>query len=275
MKSEHRPRLVVLVPAYNEADRIEPTLRSYLTHTKLNTVCDMTVVPVLNGCKDTTREVVDAVAAQFPDKMSVLEDTRPIGKGGATIMGFKYPWNADYVGFTDADNSTTPDMYVRLIQTLIDTPNLDCAIASRYIAGARVQGKMFTRVVMSETFSAIVNILFWLGIKDTQCGAKILTQEAVNTILPKLHLKNMAFDVNMLVALRHHHKSIQEVAIDWNDDTQSSLTGKAHITSFFMLWSLVRMRISLSPLKGLYRALLMPIDKWLWTTRLGHMWEEF
>ena len=166
-------------------------------------------------------------------------------------------------------------MFSRLMRHIIKKNELDCAIASRYIAGSHVHGKAFTRVLMSETFSMLVNLLFWLGIRDTQCGAKVLRHDAVKKILPDLRIKNMAFDVNLLVALKRKKFAIDEVAIDWQDDTKSSLTGKAHITSLLMVWSLVRMRISLSPFQGMYRAIGMRLDRWLWEKVMKQNWEEF
>jgi len=275
METFQKITLTLLIPSYNEENRIEPTLRDYLTNKELNDLCDLKIVPVLNGCRDDTLGVVQKVKNEFNNKIEIIEEKAGIGKGGALILGFSQKWNTDFVGFTDADNSTTPEMFARLVKEMIADEKLDCAIASRYIEGSKIKGKAFTRIIMSETFSTIVNLLFWLKIRDTQCGAKILKTSSLAKILPELKIKNMSFDVNLLVSLKKNLLKIKEVPIEWQDDQESSLTGKAHITSFLMLWSLIRMRISLSPFKTLYRKVLMPLDKWMWVNKMKQNWEEF
>jgi glycosyltransferase involved in cell wall biosynthesis len=270
-----KPRVTLLVPAYNEENRIELTLRDYLGSSVLNEICELKIVAVLNGCEDNTKGVVENVAKDFIGRLEIIEEKKKIGKGGALILGFSQSWDSDFVGFTDADNSILPDMFARLIITFIENSELDAVITSRYMKGANVYGKTFTRAVMSKVFSIIVNLFFFLGIYDTQCGAKLLKKSAVDIILPDLKIKNMAFDVNLLVSLRRRKLQIKEVPIDWKDNKDSSFKGRAHIVSLLMLWSLVRMRISLSPLQTMYKTLLMPLDKWLWVDKLGQNWEEF
>ena len=51
-------------------------------------------------------------------------------------------------------------------------------------------------------FHAIVQLLFWLNIHDTQCGAKVMKCEVVEKIHPYLHIADMAFDINLLVAIK-------------------------------------------------------------------------
>ena len=267
--------LIILIPAFNEENRITSTLDEYLNSDAISDLVDFKIKVILNGCKDNTFDKVANQIQKFPDKISLIEEKKPIGKGGAIKLGFQDSLDFDYLGYVDADGSTSAAMYARLIQRLLEKPELDGAIASRYIKGSNVYGKAFKRKIMSGSFSSLVNILFFFGIRDTQCGAKIFKKEAITEILPEIKVSNMAFDVNLLFLLKKTKKNLEEVAIDWQDDKESSLTGKVHIISFFMLYSIFRLRIVYSPFKGIYKKIILPFDKWLWIKVFKQNWENW
>ena len=82
------PSLLLLIPAYNEENRIEPVLRDYAQYFRQNYPGKFQIVVVLNGCVDDTLGVVRRVEAEF-GAISALEFKEPIGKGGALIEGLK------------------------------------------------------------------------------------------------------------------------------------------------------------------------------------------
>jgi glycosyltransferase involved in cell wall biosynthesis len=102
------PSLVLLIPAYNEEERIGPVLRRYAEFFRANYSGRFEMVVVLNGCRDNTLGVVDAAAAEFSE-IRALEFLNPIGKGGALIEGLKLAPTADLIGYVDADGATPPE----------------------------------------------------------------------------------------------------------------------------------------------------------------------
>ena len=78
------PSLLILIPAYNEESRIEPTLRNYAQFFGAHYAGEFRLVVVLNGCRDNTLGVVQRVARDHPC-ISFLDFKAPIGKGGALI----------------------------------------------------------------------------------------------------------------------------------------------------------------------------------------------
>ncbi len=86
--AEVHPSVLLLIPAYNEEDRIEPVLRGYAEYFRRNYPGKFQTVVVLNGCRDNTLGVARRVEAEFPE-VSALEFPAPIGKGGALIEGLR------------------------------------------------------------------------------------------------------------------------------------------------------------------------------------------
>ena len=82
------PSLLLLIPAYNEEERIGPVLRRYAEFFRGNYSGHFEIVVVLNGCRDNTLAIVEAAASEFPE-IRALEFVNPIGKGGALIEGLK------------------------------------------------------------------------------------------------------------------------------------------------------------------------------------------
>ncbi len=255
--SQAASSLLLLIPAYNEEKRIEPVLRQYAEHFR-NYPGQFQLVVVLNGCVDDTLGVVQRVAAEYPC-IRALEFAAPIGKGGALIEGLKLARLADLVGFVDADGATPPAAFHDLVRRC---EQADCVIGSRWLAGAVLhQSQSGQRRFASRGFHAIVQFLFRMGIRDTQCGAKVMRREAVEKIHPSLRIADMAFDINLLYALKRAGYRILEVPTEWTDKVGSKVTlGR---TSLTMLLSVIRLRLIYSPF---YRFLgpLRPLEGWVY-----------
>ena len=252
------PSLLLLIPAYNEEARIEPVLREYAAFFRQNYSGPFQLVVVLNGCRDNTLGVVQRVAKTYPS-VGWMDFPAPIGKGGALIEGLKLAGQAEVVGYVDADGATGPEAVLKLIPHL---EQADCVIGSRWLPGAVLhQAQTTRRRFASRIFHLIVQILFWMNIRDTQCGAKVLHRTAVEKIHGALRIADMAFDINLLYTLKRAGCTILEVPTEWTDQMGSKVVlGK---TSFTMLLSVLRLRLVYSPF---YRMLkpLRPIETWLY-----------
>src|SRR5262245_30792480 len=200
---------MLLIPAYNEEQRIEPKLREYTELFRRNYAGRLQLVVVLNGCRDNTLGVVNRVARDFPE-ISALNFTDPIGKGGALIEGLKLAPNADLIGYVDADGATGPKAFSALVHL---TAQADCVIGSRWLPGAVLhQSQPWLRRFFSRVFHAIVRSLFWsMNIADTQCPAKVMRRAAVEKIHSSLRIADLAFDVNLLYSLKRAGFRIMEV----------------------------------------------------------------
>ncbi len=252
------PSLLILIPAYNEERRIEPVLRAYARFFEKNYSGKFRLVVVLNGCTDHTLGVVETVSAEFP-QVSALEFPAPIGKGGALIEGLRLAALGDLIGYVDADGATPPHAFLDLVKAIGPA---DCVIGSRWLPGAVIHASQSSkRQFASRVFHLIVQLLFWMNIRDTQCGAKVMKREVVEKIHPFLRIADMAFDINLLVAVRRAGFRILEVPTEWTDQVGTKVTLAR--TSLTMFLSVVRIRLIYSPFYRMLRP-LRPLEGWVY-----------
>lgn len=252
------PSLLLLIPAYNEARRIEPVLRDYGRYFQENYQGKFQLVVVLNGCRDNTLEVVRRVAADYP-AISTLEFADPIGKGGALIEGLKLAPLADLIGYVDADGATPPRAFHDLVKR---AGQADCVIGSRWLPGSVLHVEQSgKRRFASRMFHLIVEALFGMHIRDTQCGAKVLHREAVERIHSSLRIADMAFDINLLYSLKRAGYRVLEVPTEWTDKIGSKVT--LFRTSLTMFLSVIRIRLIYSPFYRWLRP-LRPLETWIY-----------
>jgi len=252
------PSVLLLIPAYNEEARIGPVLRRYAEHFSANYRGHFQIVVVMNGCRDNTKGVVAAVARDF-DCVSALDFPEPIGKGGALIEGLRLAALTELIGFVDADGATPPEAYQRLIDQLGDH---DCVVGSRWLPGAVVRTRQSRkRRFASRTFHLIVQFLFWMNIRDTQCGAKVMRCAAVEAVHGQLRIADMSFDINLLYSLKRAGYRLIEVPTEWADQGGSTVVlGRTSLTMFL---SAVRLRLVYSPLRPVLRW-LAPLEAWIY-----------
>jgi len=254
------PSLLILIPAYNEERRIEPVLRDYAEFFGKNYSGEFQIVVVLNGCTDNTLGVVRRVGAEF-SAVHALEFREAIGKGGALIEGLKLAEHADLIGYVDADGATPPQAMLTLLGRM---DKADCVVGSRWLAGAVLhQSQTHLRRFISRSFHLIVETLFWMHIKDTQCPCKVIRRTAVERIHPTLLIADLAFDVNLLVSLKRAGLVVLEVPIEWTDKVGSKVTSSLFRSSLTMLLSVVRIRLIYSPFYKLMRP-LRPLEGWVY-----------
>ena len=220
-------KLIIIIPAYNEQDRIGKTLRSYhqfFAALKQQGELDFEFVVVLNGCKDNTLGVVQEVQEVFGEDEIHILDLIEAGKGLAVIEGFKDALTRpnDYIGFVDADMATEPPYFFELIDQIGD---YDGIIASRYMKGSTVKPprpwiKEWGRKLI---YNKMVKSLFGLDYEDTQCGAKLFKPELIEAIIDDMSEGQWAFDVELLYLAKKHGFRVVEVPTVWFDQEGSKL----------------------------------------------------
>ena len=229
----------LVIPAYNEEKRIRKVLETY---TKSLEGLNYEIIVVCNGCRDRTEDIVrDFVQKNHLKNLRVLVFKEKLGKGGAVIQGFKVA-KGKFMGFVDADLSTSPQEFLKLVR-ILEKEKLDGVIGSRKIKGAKILiPQPFFRRFASKCFNIIVRALFGLPFKDTQCGAKVFNAEAIKSILTELKLKGFEFDVEILWRLKKRGFRVKEVPIVWKHEKGSSFSLK---NSPKMLINLIRLRFNI------------------------------
>ena len=227
----------IVIPAYNEEKNILNTLETYYRFFK-KTAKKFEIIVVCDGCYDQTPNIVKEFKKDKPEIKLLLFNKR-LGKGGGIIEGFKFA-KGDIVGFTDADSSTSAEEFGKIIKEL---DYYDCAIGSRGLKESKfLKEQPIKRRVLGWFFRQYVNCLFGLGIKDTQCGAKIFKKSAIKDILSDMKITGFAFDVEILYRFKKMGYKIKEVGIKWTNQIDSKVKFR-HI--FEMFWSLLKLRFSI------------------------------
>jgi len=125
------------------------------------------------------------------------------------------------------------------------------------------QSQPWLRRFFSRVFHAIVQVLFGMKIQDTQCPAKVMRRAAVEKIYSSLRIADLAFDVNLLYALKREGFRILEVPTEWTDKTGSKVTQSLLRNALVMLLSVVRLWLIYKPFYRWLRP-LRPLETWLY-----------
>jgi len=215
-------KISLIIPAYNEEKRIKNTLLEYDRFLK-NNYNDYEIIVVCDGCRDQTPIIVKKIS-ENNNGIKLLKFEHRLGKGGGIIQGFTHA-TGDIVGFTDADGATSPSDYQKLIEAI--QKGIDVAIGSRKMEGAKItvhQSKM--REFVSKGFNILVNIWFKLGIKDTQCGAKVFKNEVIQKILPFIKTRGFEIDVELLWRAKKGNYKLKEIPIVWEHKEETTFNFK-------------------------------------------------
>jgi dolichol-phosphate mannosyltransferase len=219
----------IVVPAYNEAERIDGLLQDLEEF-------EGGLVFVCDGVDSTAERVRRFAGSRSIPSVCCLEFSRRLGKGGGVLEGMKAA-DTPFVGFMDADGSTPLREMMRLFARLDGT---DGAIGSRWLAGSEIMlAQGWWRRLQSRVFNALVRVLFGLRFQDTQCGAKAFRREALDEILPLMVSTGFEFDVELLWRLQHAGCRIEEVPIQWTNRGASRVGGA---TGLGMVMALLRLR---------------------------------
>jgi hypothetical protein len=125
------------------------------------------------------------------------------------------------------------------------------------------QAQSSDRRFYSRAFHLLVEILFHMRIKDTQCGAKVMRRRAIETVHQYLRIADMSFDINLLYSLKRAGFKILEVPTVWTDKMGSKV--KLGKSSFAWVLSLLRLRLFYSPFYPILRY-FRPVETWIYKT---------
>ena len=236
-------KLSIVIPAYNEEDRLGPMLEAYGDYFIAAYGNDVELIVVVNGSRDDTEIIADKYADRL-SQVRVIVEPEAIGKGGAIMLGANAA-QGELIGFVDADGATSPEAFDDLVKHIGDAGAI---FASRWIPGAVVSPPQpLSRRIASRIFNVMVRKLFKVKIRDTQCGAKLVKGEAMRKVLPQLGLTRWAFDVDLLFKLRRAGYRIVEHPTVWHDVAGSKINIPR--ASFEMTLALIRLRLLFSPFK--------------------------
>jgi len=223
-------KISVIVPAYQQASTIYRDLAK-IEQTLKQTPYDFEIITVVDGGNDNTFKN----AANYKSKrVKVLGYNSNRGKGFAIRYGMSQA-KGDLVSFIDAGMDLKATGIKMLIEHL-HWYDADIIVGSKRHPVSKVNYPPVRRV-LSFGYQMLVRLLFGLRIKDTQAGIKVFRRQVLEKVLPRLLVKQFAFDIEILaVAHRLGYKRIFEAPIELNFRGKSVLSQNLLRIIFLMLW---------------------------------------
>jgi len=209
------PAFSLVIPAFNEAERIGQTLRDALGYLEATSPQSELIV-VNDGSTDATSEIVrDVFAARTGSNARLLEHSPNRGKGAAVRQGLLAATTP--IGlFSDADLSTPIDEAAKLIEP-IAAGELDVAFGSRGLDRSLIgHHQPWRREQGGRVFNLIVRLATGLPYWDTQCGFKAFRLDVFRPILERARTDGFGFDVELLYLARQANLRMREIPVRWN-----------------------------------------------------------
>jgi dolichyl-phosphate beta-glucosyltransferase len=229
------PELSVVVPAYNEVDRLEPTLRRIIEYCRAARPAFELVV-VDDGSTDGTAALARRIGEDCPE-LRVISLGENRGKGAAVRAGMLAA-HGRRILFSDADLATPIEELGKLEAQL--AAGADVAIASRAAPGADIRVRQHPlRELMGRSFNLMVRVAAIGGIGDTQCGFKLFTRRAAHDLFARALVDGFAFDVEILWLAGGRYR-IAEVPVVWRHVEESKVSPASDAARMFI--DLLRIR---------------------------------
>jgi glycosyltransferase involved in cell wall biosynthesis len=238
-------KTTVVIPAYNEEQRLPSTLRSLLKKIENGSLEPLEVAEVIvvdDGSLDDTVGGALRESSGLP-QFRVVGNERNHGKGYSVRRGLEeasQPW----VLIADADESTPWEEAVKLTRPCRSEPPPSIVIGSRGTAGSQIlTHQSFLRESLGELFNLFVRTATGLPFRDTQCGFKLVHKPAVREFLDELTVDGFAWDVEFLLQARDAGVVTIEVPVVWRHKEDSRI--RLFRDGFGMVWNVTRVKLRL------------------------------
>ena len=232
------PSLSLVIPAYNESSRISTSLRSIGRYLETASFDPVEVIVVDDGSRDGTAEA--AISAKraisaVGGELRVIANPSNRGKGYSVQRAMQEAHH-DWLLCSDADLSTPIKELDRLMGAAAEG-GYDVAIGSRAVDRSLIgDHQPLYREALGRIFNLNVRLLTGLPIADTQCGFKLFNRQAARQIAARQRLAGFGFDVEQLYLARKLGFRVAEIAVEWNNNADSSVTLRTGLRAFSDVW---------------------------------------
>ena len=228
--------LSIIIPAYNEENRIGNSLRKIFRYLKEQDH-DFEIIVIDDGSNDKTLNLLTEYSQEFPN-LIVLKNEINYGKGYSVKRGILKS-RGDIVLYADADLSTPIEEMEKLLNWL--DKGYQISIGSRDLPGSKIKKhQAWYREFMGRAFNKIIRIILDLDFRDTQCGFKCFKRSAALEVFNSMKLDGFSFDVEILFIAKKRGFKVKEVPVTWYDSPESKV--KIIRDSSIMLWDVLKLR---------------------------------
>lgn len=228
------PSISLVLPAYNEADNIEPMVAEATPSLEANAE-DYEILVVDDGSADDTAAVTRRVIETHPH-VQLIEHPVNQGFGAAVFTGFTKA-TKDWIFYTDADRQFVLSELERFV------PYMDKA---DLIAGYRAPRRdPFLRVFYGKGWSALCTLLFGYTVRDVDCGFKLFRREIIQDLAPQIASRGATFSIEWLARAKRAGYRFVELPVTHRPRVAGSQTGANIDVIVRAFRELVRVRLQL------------------------------
>lgn len=211
-----KPQVSIVVPAFEEEERLGDSIRTVLTYVNENAV-EAEMIVVDDGSRDRTAGVARDVCAEFPHTATrVIRYETNRGKGFAVKTGLLAA-AADIALFSDADLSTPIEEMHKLVDP-IAAGEYDVTFGSRALDRSLIgTHQPWRREQGGKVMNLFIRVMSGLPFADTQCGFKAFRMDKFHPLLDLMTLDRFGFDVEFLYVAKYHGLRLQEIPVKWNN----------------------------------------------------------
>jgi dolichyl-phosphate beta-glucosyltransferase len=214
-----KPNLSIVIPAYQEALRIEKTLDELADYLKTHNYSSYEVIVVVADSPDGTTALAQNKAKKF-EQFRVISAGPRVGKGRDVRLGVLAA-KGDYRMFMDADLAT-PLHHLEEVRRLMGQ-QAPVIIAVRNLTSSHTG----LRKLLSSAGNLLVRVLLLPGVHDTQCGFKAFSAEATEELFRRQTILGWGFDMEILAIARMQKYRIYQIEVpDWTDQPNGTFEGQ-------------------------------------------------
>lgn len=212
--TDQSPRVLVVVPTYNEVENLASIVQRVRTASP-----DTEVLIVDDASPDGTGKLADEMAAE-DSGLHVLHRAGKEGLGAAYLAGFDWALSAsarpyDVICEMDADGSHHPEALPGLIAALEEC---DLAIGSRWVRGGQVQNWPRSRELISRAANHYARVMLRMPVRDVTAGFRAYRREALESIeLQQVASKGYCFQIDLARRVLRVGMRIDEIPITFTD----------------------------------------------------------
>lgn len=208
-------RLLLVIPAHNEASRIGEGLRRL---GQAVAGMDISVLVADNGSNDVSEKVVESVAPELSFKVDFARMSTRANKGIAIHRAWRaYSGGCDILAYCDADMAADPEALRRGVE-LIASGEADAVAGSRWHAGSSIKGRSASRGLISRLLSFAWRLLPGARVTDPGCGLKLVRTSTFRQLQLSPELGGFAFGAIVMVAVGRAGGKVVEIPVLWQDD---------------------------------------------------------
>ncbi len=241
-------KVALIIPCYNEEKR----LNFSAIEDHINSYGQVDILFVNDGSRDKTWEMIEEFRTKSQlqlERVMSLNLTSNVGKNEAIRKGFQLIVSKEkykYTGYWDADLAAPLSELPEMLELISSSSDIAAVLGTRVkLAGRDIRRKAL-RHYLGRIFATCVDIVFKLGVYDTQCGAKIFTTDIIRGVVEEPFYTHWIFDVELLLRIKHledgklPHKLYEKPLNFWADVKGSKVSIWDYFKSFFDFLTLIK-----------------------------------